>query len=129
MPRDHYWRAQRFYRDPRHGRLMGVCAGLADEFDCSVTLVRIIAVIALLWLGVVALAAYLVLGVLLPTTADIRHDRDVGEDCWRGARYPAGDSFRDGRCRRELDRNSQHMEGYVASRRRELDRQFRDLEH
>ena len=32
MRYDDNWRAQRFYRDPRHGKLMGVCAGLADYF-------------------------------------------------------------------------------------------------
>jgi phage shock protein C len=126
MARDDFGRARRLHRDPRHGRLMGVCAGVADEFGCNVTLVRIIAVIALFWFGVVTLAAYLVLGVLLPAGVD----EDADEAYWRGAGYAAGDRFRERRHRRrELDRNLQHMEGYVTSRRRDLDRQFRDLEH
>lgn len=128
MARDDYGRAQRFHRDSRHGRLMGVCAGVADELGCNVTLVRIIAVIALFWFGVVTLAVYVVLGFLLPARTDMRHD--VDEAYWGSVRYPAGDGFRERRHRRrELDSNLQHMEGYVTSRRRDLDRQFRDLEH
>lgn len=128
MARDSVWPAQRFHRDPRHGRLMGVCAGVADELGCNVNLVRVIAVIALFWFGVVTLTAYLVLGFLLPAGTDMR--RDVDEACRGGVRYPAEDGFRGRRHRRrELDMNLQHMEGYVTSRRCELDRQFRDLEH
>lgn len=81
MTRDDDGRAQRFHRDPRHGRLMGVCAGVADELGCNVTLVRIIAVIALFWFGVVTLAVYLVLGILLPARTDMPQDAD--EAYWR----------------------------------------------
>ena len=59
------WRAQRFYRDPQHGKLMGVCAGLADYFGWNATLVRVLAIVALLWFNVVTLAVYLVLGFVL----------------------------------------------------------------
>lgn len=59
-------RAQRFYRDPRQGRLMGVCAGVAEYFGCSATLIRILALIALFQFGAVTLVAYLMLGFMLP---------------------------------------------------------------
>lgn len=124
------WRAQRFYRDPHHGKLMGVCAGLADYFGWNVTLVRGLAIVALLWFNVVTLAVYLVLGFVLPTKPDALYDWDADEEYWRSVRRSAGDTFRDVRHRfRELDMKLQHMEGYVTSSRYDLDRQFRDLEH
>jgi phage shock protein C len=129
MRHDENWRAQRFYRDPRHGKLMGVCAGLADYFGWNVTFVRILAIIALLWFNVLTLIAYFVLGFILPTKPDALYDWDADEEYWRSIRRSAGATFRDVRHRfRELDMRLQHMEGYVTSSRYNLDRQFRDLE-
>lgn len=130
MRHDGNWRAQRFYRDPHHGKLMGVCAGVADYFGWNVTLVRVLAIIALLWFNVVTLTVYLVLGFMLPTKPDALYDWDADEEYWRSVRRSAGDTFRDVRHRfRELDMKLQRMEGYVTSSRYDLDRQFRDLEH
>lgn len=130
MRRDRTWHAQRFYRDPRHGKLMGVCAGVADYFGWSVTLIRILAIVALLWFNMVTLIAYLILGFLLPTKPATPYDWDTDEQYWRSVRRSAGGTFRDVRHRlRELDMKLQHVEGYVTSSRYDLDRQFRDLEH
>ncbi|MGP1609913.1 MAG: envelope stress response membrane protein PspC [Burkholderiales bacterium] len=128
--RDDNWRAQRFYRDPRGGKLMGVCAGVADYFGWNITLVRVLAVIALLWFNLLTLAVYLTLGFMLPTKPDVLYDWDADEAYWRSVRRSAGDTFRDVRHRfRQLDTKLQRMEGYVTSSRYDLDRQFRDLEH
>lgn len=130
MRRDEPWRAQRFYRDPRHGKLMGVCAGVADFFGWNVTLIRILAVVALIWFNILTLVAYLVLGFMLPTKPDTLYDWDTDEEYWRSVRRSAGETFRDvGHRLRELDMKLRHMEGYVTSSRYDLDRQFRDLEH
>ena len=129
MRRDGNWRAQRFYRDPRHGKLMGVCAGLADYFGWNVTLVRGLAIVALLWFNVVTLAAYLVLGFVLPTKPEALYDWDADEEYWRSVRRSAGDTFRDVRHRfRDVDMKLQHMDGYVTPSRYVLDSLFRDLE-
>ena len=129
MRDDNNWRAQRFYRDPDHGKIMGVCAGLADYFGWNVNAVRVFAVIALLWFNILALIAYVALGFLLPAKPDKLHDWDTDEQYWRSVRRSAGGTFRDVRHRfRELDMKLQHMESYVTSSRYDLDRQFRDLE-
>lgn len=123
------WRAQRFYRDPERGKLMGVCAGLADYFGWNLTLVRVLAVVALVWFNVLTLIAYLVLGFTLPVKPDAPYAWDHGDEYWRSVRRSAGETFRDLRQRlRELDADLQRMERYVTSRRYDLDRQFRDLE-
>ncbi|MGH8158777.1 MAG: envelope stress response membrane protein PspC [Rhodanobacter sp.] len=130
MRHEQNWRAQRFYRDPRHGKLIGVCAGVADYFGWNVTTIRILAIIALFWFNGLAVIAYLILGCMLPTKPDTLYDGDADEEYWRSMRRSADDTFLDVRHRfRELDMKLQHMEGYVTSSRYELDRQFRDLEH
>ena len=129
MRHNGYWRAQRFYRDPRNGKLMGVCAGLADYFGWNVTFTRVVAIVALIWFNVLALIVYFALGFMLPVKPDRLYDWDANEEYWRSVRRSAGETFRDVRHRfRELDMKLQHMEGYVTSNRYDLDRQFRDLE-
>lgn len=121
--------AQRFYRDTDNGKLMGVCAGIADYFGWNVTLVRLLTVVAFFWFMPVTLIVYLVLGVLLPKKPARLYEWDADEAYWRSVRRSASNTFRDLRQRfREFDLRLQHMEGYVTSRRYDLDRQFRDLE-
>ncbi|MEO7071749.1 MAG: envelope stress response membrane protein PspC [Rhodanobacter sp.] len=130
MTHDRSWRAQRFYRDPHNGKIMGVCAGVADYFGWNLTLTRALAIVALLWFNVLTLGVYLILGFMLPSKPDTLYDWDTDEEYWRSVRRSAGGTFRDVRHRfRELDMKLQHMEGYVTSSRYDLDRQFRDLEH
>lgn len=129
MRHDDHWRAQRFYRDTRNGKLMGVCAGVADYFGWNVTFVRILAIVAFFWFNVLTLVIYFALGMLLPVKPDRLYDWDADETYWRSVRRSAGETFRDVRQRfREVDAKLQRMEGYVTSGRYDLDRQFRDLE-
>lgn len=129
MEHEPRWRAQRFYRDPRHGKLMGVCAGIADYFGWNVTLVRVLAILALIWLNIVTVIVYVALGLLLPEKPERPYDWDSGDEYWRSVRRSANATFRDVRQQfRELDRRLQRMESYVTSRHYDLDRKFRDLE-
>jgi phage shock protein C len=130
MRHDDAWRTQRFYRDPQHGKLMGVCAGMADSFGWNVSLIRVLMIMALLGFHALALIAYVVLGFVLPTKPDIRYDGYTHESYRRNTRHSAGDTLHEPHDRfHELDVKLQHMEGYVTSSRYDLDRQFRDLEH
>lgn len=123
------WRAQRFYRDRRNGKIMGVCAGIADYFGWNVTFIRILAIIALFWFNGLTFVIYFVLGFMLPVKPERLYDWDADEEYWRSVRRSASETFRDVRHRfRELDVKLARMEGYVTSGRYDLDREFRDLE-
>ncbi|MCX7514661.1 PspC domain-containing protein [Frateuria hangzhouensis] len=122
-------RAQRLYRDRRGGKLMGVCAGLADYAGCNVTAIRALAIIALIWFGGLALIAYLALGFMLPTERDALCDRNTEEAYWRAARRTADEVYCDARHHvRALDMTRRHGEGYATSSQHHLAQQFRDLE-
>lgn len=128
MRHDDHWRAQRFYRDTRNGKIMGVCAGIADYFGWNRTFVRLLAIIALIWFNGLTLIAYFALGFLLPTKPERPYAWDHDEEYWRSVRHSASETFRDVRHRfRDMDSRMQRMEGYVTSRRYDLDREFRDL--
>lgn len=124
------WRSPQLYRDPRNGKLMGVCAGIAGYIGWNVTFTRVIAIMALIWFHVLALVAYFALGFLLPLKPDDGRDTDTDEKYWRSARHSTDNSFRDTTHRfGERDEKLRRRESNVTSSRYDLERAFRDLEH
>ena len=55
-----------FTLDRTNGKVMGVCAGLADATGADATLIRLAAVLSLFLLGPVAILLYLVAGWITP---------------------------------------------------------------
>lgn len=55
-----------FILDKANGKLMGVCAGLADRTGADATLIRLAAVLSAFVLGPVAVLLYLVAGWVAP---------------------------------------------------------------
>ena len=58
-----------FVLDKANGKMMGVCAGLADMAGADATLIRLAAVLSLFVLGPVAIILYLVAGCVAPDRA------------------------------------------------------------
>lgn len=58
--------SKRLYRSTTNKMLGGVCAGMADYFDIDPTLIRLIAVVALLASGGLAVPAYIVGWIIVP---------------------------------------------------------------
>jgi phage shock protein C len=54
----------RYARDRSNGKVLGVCAGLARSIDYDPTLIRALALLALLLFGPITLLAYLLTGWL-----------------------------------------------------------------
>lgn len=73
------------HRDPEHGLLMGVCAGLAETFGWQVTAVRIVALLALVFFTVPAVLVYGVAGLLLPRKRLTYYGR-AERELWRRRR-------------------------------------------
>jgi phage shock protein C len=59
----------RFALDRANGKLMGVCAGLADATGSDPTVVRLGAVLSVLLLGPIAVFLYFVAGWVAPERA------------------------------------------------------------
>lgn len=55
-----------FTLDKANGKMMGVCAGLADMTGADATLIRLTALLSLFVLGPVAILLYLVAGCIAP---------------------------------------------------------------
>ena len=119
----------RLYRDPFNGKLMGVCAGIADYFGFDVWPVRFAAVLALIFFTLPTIIAYLLAGALLDRKPADMYATSEEEDLWRGIRNRPGQTARDARVRfHEMERRLRQIEAYVTSKEFNLNREIRDLD-
>jgi phage shock protein C len=121
------WR--RLYRDPRHGWIAGVCAGLADYFGLGRGVVRVLTLICLMAFTLPTLVAYLIAAVVLERRPEaMRGSRDE-EAFWRSVRLEPSRTARDlARKFQDMERRLRAAEARVTSSDFKLRQQFRDLE-
>ena len=119
----------RLYRNPRRGKVFGVCAGMAEYFGFDLTATRVLVVIGALFSLPIVLVAYVLLGVLLPRKPyEGPGSDDVYDPVQQKARSDPHDMLSSVRYRfRDLDARLQRLEKYVTSNRFNLDREFRQL--
>ena len=123
------------YRDPKNGKLGGVCAGVAEYFGMEIWLVRILTVSAfLLGVGFFVTLAYVAAWLILDKMPEERiqqqtifREHQVKQKPWQAGR-PAGQILQN--VETELDKMEQDlrdMEAYVTSSAFKVDREFRNL--
>jgi len=119
----------RFYRDKRHGKVMGICAGIADYTGFDVSLVRICMIAALFLSSGSIIPVYFIAGWVAPTKPRELDFADREErQFWQGVRASPGRTARDIRSRfRDLDRRLADIESYVTSENRTLSREIEQL--
>lgn len=129
---------KKLYRIPEEGKVMGVCAGLADYFQINVTAVRVLTIIgAAMTGGTPIIIAYFVLGFALETKplsyfGNEHSASNSDAEFWRemdkadqDPRYSAGELRRRFK---DIERRTRDMEAYMTSKRFKLDRELRNLE-
>lgn len=119
----------RFYRDTVNGKVMGVCAGIADYTGMDVTLIRIMMVAAILLGSGSPILFYFIAGWMTPKKP---HGLDYIDDedrrFWQGVRQSPTRSARDIRSRmRDIDRRLADIESYVTTENRSLAREIEQL--
>jgi phage shock protein C len=118
----------RFYRDKRNGKVMGVCAGIADYTGFDVALVRICMIAALFLSSGSILPIYFIAGWVTP--AKPRELEVGGEDkqFWQGVRASPARAARDISSRfKDIDRRLADIESYVTTENRSLAREIEAL--
>ncbi len=118
------------YRDPRNGRCMGVCAGIADYFDVRPGFVRLMTVILALITGIwPVLCGYFILGFVLDAKPDEIYEKPEEDEFWRQARNKPDYMRVDlGKRFEDIERRTRNMEAYITSKKFRLDRELRSLE-
>jgi phage shock protein C len=119
----------KFYLDKKNGKVMGVCAGIADYTGFDVTLVRIMLVAAILMSSGSLIPLYFITGWI----ADDKPRELAVEDreqqkFWQGVRQSPTRTARDIRGRlREIDRRLADIESYVTTENRSLAKEIERL--
>lgn len=111
-----------FYRDKRNGKVMGVCAGIADYTGLDVSLVRIMVVGAVFMSGGSVLPLYFIAGFLAnDKPGELVSENADDQRFWQGVRASPARTARDIRSRmREIDRRLADIEQYVTTENRSL---------
>lgn len=119
----------RLYRDPDDGKILGVCAGIADFFGFNPWAVRLGALIALFLFPPPAIIAYLLAGLVLDRRPPDLYRSPSEERFWRSVRTEPSRTAHDLDLKfRELERRLRSIEAYVTSQEFKLRRAFDDLE-
>ena len=112
----------RFYRDKRHGKLMGVCAGIADYTGFDVNLVRVCFLASVFMSGGGIVPFYFIAGWMTPTKPrEFEHaDREEAQ-FWQGVRASPTRTARNIRSQfKDIDRRLADIESYVTTENRSL---------
>lgn len=119
----------RLYRDTERGIVAGVCAGIADYVGVEPIVMRLAAVLGLIFFFPPTFIAYVVLSIALrPKPPQLYSSRDE-EVFWRRVSTAPSESLRSVKHKyRDLEERLGQMEGQIASGDFELHRKFRDLD-
>lgn len=112
----------RFYLDKRNGKIMGVCAGIADYFGWDVTLVRIGFALGAIMGGGSTLLAYLAIGWIANAKPGALYDQSPERvEFWRDVRVQPKRTLRDVNSQfRDADRRLRDLEFHLTSDSRQL---------
>ena len=119
----------RFYRDKRNGKIMGICAGIADYTGFDVSLVRITVIAAIFLSSGSIVPIYFLAGMVSPDKPRELENTDVEEkEFWRQVRRSPTRTARDIRLRlKDIDRRLADVESYVTTENRSLAREIEQL--
>lgn len=120
----------RLYKNPKEGKVAGVCAGIADYFDIKVGLVRFLFVIGALLTGIwpLVIGYFIASMVLDPKPRDLYED-EREEQFWKQTRKSPDYTAAELRRRfRDIERRTSEMEAYMTSKRYRLERELKALE-
>ena len=118
----------RLYRDPGHGILAGVCAGIADYLGIERIVIRLAFVVALVFFIAPAALAYILLAIALPKRPPALYRSEEEAAFWRGVVTAPDDTLAALRRRfGDVETRLREMERQVTSGELDLRRKFRDL--
>ena len=106
----------RFYRDKQNGKILGVCAGIADYTGVDVLWVRLGA-IALVLMGVgLVIPAYFIAGAFANKKPSSLYTDRGEQKFWQGVRQSPGRTAREVRANfRDIDRRLADIETFYVT--------------
>ncbi len=122
-------RRTRFYLDKRHGKFLGVCAGVADYFGVETVWIRLGFIMTLFFLFPPIFFVYLAVGWIAdPMPASLYNDSAEDRAFWTKVRVAPQRTVRDVHSSfRESDRRLRDIEAYVTSSNNRLSNEIDKL--
>jgi phage shock protein C len=119
----------RFYRDKRHGKVWGVCSGIADYTGFDVNLVRVCMVAGVFLSSGGVLPFYIIAAMVTPDKPrELAAADSQDREFWQGVRASPARTARDIRGRfRDIDRRLADIESYVTTENRSLAKEIDQL--
>jgi phage shock protein C len=118
----------RLWRDRDRGIIAGVCAGIADYIGVEPIVVRLAAVLGLVFFFPPTIVVYVILAVVLRPKPRALYASPDEEAFWRGVGIAPADTLHSLKRKfADLEARLGRMESQVASGDFELHRRFRDL--
>jgi len=123
-------RPTKLFKNPREGKIMGVCAGIADYLDVRVGVIRFFTIVGLFTpLSGIFFIGYFILGFVLDAKPMGLYEDDTEEEFWKQTRKAPDYTAAELRSRfRDIERRTSDMEAYMTSKRFKLERDLRALE-
>ena len=119
----------RLYRNRRKGKIMGVCAGIADYFGVSPLPLRIAAILGLVFATFPTLVIYFVAAWVLNDTPEDLFASEEEARFWKSVRTEPSGTARALRHKfRGLEQRLRAVETQVTSSEFALNRKFRDID-
>lgn len=120
----------RLYKNKSRGVISGVCAGVADYFGADVALVRIGAILTLIFATPFMVVGYIVAAIVMPPRPERARPLSPEEDqFWRGVSRRPEATFSNMKYRfRDMDERLRDIERVVTSDEWKLRREFREIE-
>ena len=118
----------RLWRDTDRGILAGVCAGIAGYIGVEPIVIRLVAVLGLVFFFPPTIVAYVILALVLRPKPPALYASPDEEAFWRGVGTAPADTLHSLKRKfADLEARLGQMEGQVVSGDLELHRKFRDL--
>ena len=119
----------RLWRDTDRGIIAGVCAGIAGYLGVEPIVVRLVAVLGLVFFFPPTIVAYVILALVLRPKPPTLYASPDEEAFWRGVGTAPADTLHSLKRKfADLEARLGQMESQVASGDFDLHRRFRDLD-
>lgn len=106
----------RFYRDKVNGKIMGVCAGIADYTGVDVLWIRLGAILLTLMGSGFLIPIYFLTGLLVDTKPNYLYTDVEEQQFWQRVRQSPSRTAREVRAQfRDIDRRLAEVEAYYVS--------------
>jgi phage shock protein C len=124
---------KQLYRDPKNGKIAGVCAGLAEYFNAEVWLIRVIFVSLFLFsAGLFATLAYIAACFILDELPEKREwqqsiyqKKHIKQRAWQAGQTPKSILAEIDNELAKTEKDIEQLEGYVTSFAFKMAREFK----